>query len=88
MLDFINEKVIVKGKNSGIFYGTLEMLDGERVLLKNCRNIIDIPEKDIFDLAYYGIEKAANCVVTSPIDKVLLTDTIEIVLCAKDAVWY
>ena len=39
MEKFINEKVIVRAKDAGVFFGTLAEKDGNEVLLKDVRRI-------------------------------------------------
>lgn len=35
----MNEKVLVRGDKSGVFFGTLAAKEGSEVTLKNCRRI-------------------------------------------------
>lgn len=39
MKDIMNKKVIVRGNNSGVFFGTLTAKEGTEVRLENCRRL-------------------------------------------------
>ena len=87
MKDFLNKKVIVRGANSGIFFGTLIEKDGIEVLLANCRRIWYWDgAASISQLATDGVTKPENCKFTVSVDKILITDIIEIIPCSDKAI--
>ena len=85
--EFLNKKVIVRGNNSGVFFGTLIERDGGEVLLANCRRIWYWDgANSISQLATDGVTKPENCRFTVSVNKILITDIIEIIPCTDKAI--
>jgi hypothetical protein len=83
----IGKKVIVRGTNSGVFFGTLSEHDGQAVTLTNCRRLWywDGAASD-FQLAVDGVKAPANCKFTVTVAHIEILDAIEIIPCTDKAV--
>lgn len=87
MEKFLNKKVIVRGINSGVFFGTFIEKEENEVLLKNCRRIWYWDgAASISQLAVDGTNKPNTCKFTIPVESILITDVIEIIPCTKKAI--
>lgn len=83
---FINKKVIVRGNRSGVFFGTLTEKNGTEVLLTNCRRLwYWNGAASISQLAAEGTMKPNSCKFTVPVDEILITDVIEVIVCSDAA---
>ena len=85
--DLIGKKVLVRGCNSGVFFGTLTARDGLEVEMHNVRNIwywngaAALPQ-----LAAEGVKCPDDCKFTMSIDSLVLLDVIEILPCSDEAI--
>lgn len=87
MGEFLNKKVIVRGNNSGVFFGTLVAKEGSEVKLENCRRLwFWDGAASISQLATNGTTKPDNCKFTVTVDKIVIIDAIEIILCSDVAI--
>ena len=87
MEKILNKKVIVRGTNSGVFFGTLAKKEGTEVLLENCRRIWYWEgAASISQLAAEGTTKPNACKFTMSVDSILVTDVIEIIPCTEKAI--
>lgn len=84
---FLNKKVIVRGTDSGIFFGTLEAKEGSEVLLNNCRRLWYWDgAASISELATNGVTNPNNCKFTVTVESMYITDVIEIIPCTDAAI--
>lgn len=82
----IGKKVIVRGTNSGVFYGTLKEKNGQEVVLTNCRRIWYWEgAATLSQLAKEGVKLPKNCKFTVVVDEIGILDAIEIILCTEEA---
>lgn len=87
MEKFLNKKVIVRGVNSGVFYGTLVEKEGCEVVLENCRRLWYWDgAASISQLAAEGTTKPNECKFTMSVESILITDVIEIIPCTEEAI--
>lgn len=83
----IDKKVIIRGDRSGVFFGTLTKKEGKEVTLENCRRLWYWDgAASISQLAMEGVTKPRNCKFTVKVDKIVITDAIEIILCSGEAI--
>lgn len=87
MTDFRGKKVIVRGDTSGVFYGTLADRNGQEVELTNCRRLWYWDgAASISQLAVEGTKEPDSCKFTVYVDEIIVTDAIEIIPCAEEAI--
>lgn len=83
----VGEKYLFRGDRSGVFYGTLEEIEGRRVKIKNARNIYywDGAAR-IEQLATEGSSLESNCKFTMFVDEIEIFDLIQIVKCEQKGI--
>lgn len=80
-------KYIVRGRDSGVFYGEIESRDGEEIKMRNVRNIWYWDgAATLLQLAAEGTTKPSDCKFTMRVDSIELTDAIEIIPCTDKAI--
>lgn len=78
---------IVRGKDSGVFFGKIAERNGQEVLMKNVRRLWYWDgAASISQLAQEGTVRPENCKFTVTVDEVLVLDAIEIDKCSDKAV--
>ena len=81
------EKVIVRGDRSGVFFGTLVERKGREVVLSNCRRLWRWDgANSISQLAVDGTSKPDGCKFTVPVKEIIILDAIEVIKCEDKAV--
>lgn len=86
METFYGKKVIIRGDRSGVFFGTLEDKNGKEVMLSNCRRLWYWDgAASISQLAVDGTTNPKDCKFTVTVDKIIITDVIEIIPCTIKA---
>ena len=84
--EMMGKKVIVRGDDSGVFFGTLAERDGREVKLKKCRRLWYWEgAASISQLATDGTTKPQNCKFTVTVDEIVILDVIEIIPCTDTA---
>lgn len=84
---FIGKRVLARGINSGVYYGTLKERNGQECLLTNVRNIwrwsgaTALPQ-----LANEGAANKNGCCFTDYVSEIVLTDVCELLPCTKAAI--
>lgn len=83
----MEKKVIVRGKNSGVFFGTLASRTGREVKLTNCRRLWywDGAASN-FQLATEGVRAPENCKFTVRVAEIEILDAIEVIPCTDKAI--
>ena len=82
-----NNKVLVRGKNSGVHFGELAERNGKEVTLKNARRIWRWEGANSLDqIALEGVAKPRECKFTVAVDEILILDAIEIYPLAEKAI--
>lgn len=78
---------IVRGKDSGVFFGEIAERNGQEVLMKNVRRLWYWDgAASISQLAKEGTVRPENCKFTVTVDEVLVLDAIEIDKCSDKAI--
>lgn len=87
MENIMNKKVIIRGDRSGVFFGTITKKEGREVTLEKCRRLWYWDgAASISQLAADGTIKPHNCQFTVTVDRIVLLDAIEIILCTDKAI--
>lgn len=82
----IGKYCIVRGRDSGVFAGTLREIEGQKVLVDQVRRIWYWDgAASISQLAVDGTKNPGNCKFTVRVDSILLLDVIEIIPCTEKA---
>ena len=85
MKTYIGEKVLVRGIQSGVYFGTLAAREGQECELKNVRNIWKWRgANNLLDMAKNGVDEDSNeNRFSNWVDSLVLTDVCEIVPCTE-----
>ena len=76
----IGKYCIVRGRGFGVFAGTVEAVDGNRVLLKDARRLWYWDgAASLSQIALEGVKNPDGCKFTVTVESVLLLDVIEII---------
>ena len=87
MENMMNKKVIIRGDRSGVFFGTLAKKEGHEVTLEKCRRLwYWRGAASISQLATDGTSNPSGCQFTVTVDRIIITDAIEIILCTDKAI--
>lgn len=74
------EYCMVRTYSAGVFAGYIESRNGREVILRNARRIWRwAGAMELCQLATEGTKDPANCKFPAPVDKVILTEAIEII---------
>lgn len=83
----IGKYCIVRTYSAGVFAGILDSLDGKVGLVKKARRIWYWDgAASLSQLAMEGTSKPENCKFPCEVDKVLLTEIIEVIPCTDKAI--
>ena len=84
--DMIGKKVIARGTNSGVFYGTLAEQDGQEVRLTNVRNIWRWSgARCLMDMAKYGVSCPDDCKFSVVLSEIVMADCVQILTVEEKA---
>ena len=87
MTNYIGKKVIVRGVESGVYFGTLADIDGKTVEMRNCRNIwYWSGAANLFQMAEEGIKNLVDSKISMEVESVIFTDICEILPCSETAI--
>lgn len=87
MVDYTGKKVIARGIQSGVYYGTLVSREGQEVELSDCRNIwFWSGANNLLQLANEGAKRPENSKISVAVDSIVLTDIVEILPCTQAAI--
>lgn len=87
MTSYVGKKVLARGIESGVYFGTLEARDGKEVELKDVRNLWRWNGANtLLDLAENGARKENDCRFSNKVDSIVLTDICELVPCSDKAI--
>ena len=79
MKNYYGEKVLVRGIQSGVYFGTLVERNGQEVEMSNVRNLWRWNGANtLLDLAENGVSRANDCRFTNKVESLVLTDVCEI----------
>lgn len=78
--------VIVRSNRAGVFAGTLESLDGQKVTLSNCRRLwYWSGASECLQIAKEGVKKPGGCKFTVTVDSITILDAIEVIPTTAEA---
>lgn len=87
MTNYVGKKVLVRGIQSGVYFGELVSQDKQEVEMKNVRNLWRwYGANTLLDLAENGPQKTEGCRFSNNVDSIVLTDICEIVPCSVKAI--
>jgi hypothetical protein len=76
----IGKYVVVRGDRSGVFAGTLESLDGQKVVLTGVRRLWRwYGATECLQIATEGVKKPKECRFTLTADSITILDAIEVI---------
>lgn len=82
----VGKYCIIRGRDFGVFAGTVESVEGDRVLLKNARRLWYWDgAASLSQLAAEGVTNPDGCKFTVTVDIILLMGVIEIVPATEQA---
>lgn len=87
MTKYVGKKVLVRGVQSGAYFGELVSQDKQEVEMKNVRNLWKwVGANTLLDLAENGAREVNNCRFSNMVDSIVLTDICEIIPCSDKAI--
>ena len=87
MTNFLGKKVLVRGIQSGVYFGELVSCDKQEVEMKNVRNLWRWSGANtLLDLAENGAKNTSDCKFSNKVNSIILTDICEIVPCSNKAI--
>ena len=87
MTNYVGKKVLVRGPQSGVYFGELVSQDKQEVEMKNVRNLWRWNGANtLLDLAENGARKENDCRFSNKVDSIILTDICELVPCSDRAI--
>jgi len=86
MNEFLDKYCMVRTFSAGVFAGTLISKEGKECVLSNARRMWYWDgAASLSQLATEGTKKPINCKFPCPVESILLTDVVEIILITKIA---
>lgn len=83
----MNQKYIIRGDRSGVFYGEIAERNGQEVKIRNARRLWYWDgAASISQLALEGVTAPQNCKFTVTVDEITILDAIELIPCTEAAV--
>lgn len=83
----IGKKVIVRGARSGVFFGTLEREDGQRIEMRNVRNLwYWSGAATLLQLAAEGVKNPRECKFSRNVESLAILDAVVIIPCTDAAI--
>ena len=83
----LNEKYLVRCDRSGVFYGSLVELEGQRARIKNARKIYYWNGAACLEqLSAEGTKKPISCKFTMTVSEIEVFDLIQLLPCSVDAI--
>lgn len=84
--NYIGTKVIVRGKDAGVYYGTLAEVDGDTVELANVRNLWYWSGANcLMDMSIYGVKNPESCNFSPAVQSIGLLGICEILPTTEEA---
>ena len=87
MENYIGKKVLVRGIESGVYFGELVSRNNKEVEMKNVRNLWYWKGANtLLDLAENGVRVPNECKFSNTVKSIILTDVCETVPCSEKAI--
>lgn len=82
----IGKRVIIRAYGAGVFYGTLNEVEGNTVELTQCRRLWYWDgAASLSQLAAEGVKRPENCKFTVVVDSIVILNVIEIIPATDEA---
>lgn len=82
----MNQKYIIRGDRSGVFYGEIAERNDREVKIRNARRLWYWDgAASISQLALEGVNAPQNCKFTVTVDEITILDAIELIPCTEVA---
>lgn len=83
---FDGKRCIVRCYGAGVFFAEVEALEGKQAVLRNARRLwYWSGAASLSQLAAEGVKNPGGCQFTVSVDKIVVTDVIEIIPCTDAA---
>lgn len=87
MNEYIGKKCIVRCDRSGVFFGTIAEMEGQRARIANVRNLWWWEgAASVMQLAAEGTKAPYECKFTVMVSEIVVTDVIQIIPCTDKAI--
>jgi len=86
MKQFIGKRVIVRSDRAGVFFGTLDSIDGESVVMSNVRKLVDWGDCNIEKVATDGVATPIKCLFSTYVSLVSINEVYSVYLCTKKCI--
>ena len=87
MGNYIGNKCIVRCDRSGVFFGTLEEMEGQQARISNVRNIWWWEgAASVMQLATEGTKNPDDCKFTVTVTEIVVTDVVQVIPCTEQAI--
>lgn len=81
-----NQKFIIRGDRSGVFYGEIAERNGREIEITNCRRLWYWDgAASISQLALEGVKNPGSCKFTVTVPELTILDAIELISCTEAA---
>ena len=81
-----NQKYIIRGDRSGVFYGEILSRNGAEVEIRNCRRLwYWSGAASLSQLALEGVTRPRDCKFTVTVPLLVILDAIELIPCSEAA---
>ena len=82
-----NQKYIIRGDRSGVFFGEIKEHSGQEVTIRNARRLWYWDgAASLSQLAAEGVKAPRNCKFTVTVEELTILDAIELIPCTEAAV--
>ena len=85
--NYIDQKVIIRAAEAGVFFGTLVEKEGNEVTLKDCRRLwYWNGAASISEIALSGVAAPRDCKFSVAVPSITVLGVIEIIPCTEQAI--
>ena len=85
--NYIDQKVIIRAAEAGVFFGTLVEKEGNEVTLKDCRRLwYWNGAASISEIALSGVVAPRDCKFSVAVPSITVLGVIEIIPCTEQAI--
>lgn len=86
-MSIFGKKCIVRCDRSGVFFGTLEEMEGQQARISNVRNIWWWEgAASVMQLAKEGTKQPNDCKFTVTVSEIVVKDVIQVIPCTEEAI--
>lgn len=86
-MNIVGKKCIVRCDRSGVFFGTLEEMEGQQARISNVRNIWWWEgAASVMQLAKEGTKQPNDCKFTVTVSEIVVKDVIQVIPCTEEAI--